>query len=122
MRPLSIQVLPRVCAGRGASDICTRARYLARLLSADSRFEALSQVAFTSSKQHRIVFISLLELITLSAPRAGRERKRAPEKSDRRGYEHGRSRLQRRAPDKSRVRSGLTGFRGKSPWLDLRRE
>src|SRR6266849_209710 len=58
MRPLSDQALPSVCAGGSASDICTRVRYLARLLSSDElRFEALREVVLTSSRQHRTIFM-----------------------------------------------------------------
>src|SRR6266849_2348788 len=60
MRPLSDQALPSVCAGGSASDICTRVRYLARLLSSDElRFEALREVVLTSSRQHRTIFMFL---------------------------------------------------------------
>src|SRR6266852_9834786 len=88
MRPLSDQALPSVCAGGSASDICTRVRYLARLLSSDElRFEALREVVLTSSRQHRTIFmflslVLLCLLFTATRPRAGRERKPVPGRFD----------------------------------------
>src|SRR6266478_8747334 len=83
MRPLSDQALPSVSAGGSASAICTRARYLARLLSGAFPLESLREVVLTSSKQHRaILMFSPYLLFTATRPQAEQGRKPGPERFD----------------------------------------